>query len=111
MEAEATELNKQAPLTPSDLKYLAGEYGFTERSVKATVHRAGLRFHYDASEDIDDIDEPADASAAESVTFAEPDNQYGVLQGAANLAGGCVTWWMWAIMLFLVAAILAAIFG
>lgn len=37
------------------------------------------------------------------------DSQYGVLQPAANLAGGCVTMWQWVILLFLIALIWAAV--
>lgn len=37
------------------------------------------------------------------------DNQYGVLQPAANLAGGCLVSWQWLFLFFLIALIVAAI--
>lgn len=37
------------------------------------------------------------------------DNQYGVLQPIANLAGGCFTAWQWVILIFLLVLIVVAV--
>ncbi len=39
------------------------------------------------------------------------ERDYGVLQGAANVTGGCATTWGWAILIFCAVALLALITG
>lgn len=48
---------------------------------------------------------------ADPTSTSARDNQYGVLQGPANLIGGCFNMWVWAILLFFVAALVVAIFS
>ena len=50
-----------------------------------------------------------DRKFAKGAPIPSVDNQYGVLQGAANVVGGCTTMWGYAILLFIVAAIISLI--
>lgn len=48
-------------------------------------------------------------AASHPTTISKPDNQYGVLQPAANAAAGCLNLWQWTILLFLAALLIGAI--
>lgn len=124
-EAIATELTARAKLetiTPSICGELAEEYRLTTRSIMTRAVLLGLPYRLtnadleetDDNDDEEEGDEVVEIARRPDVDFrstAPNTMQYGVLQGPANLLGGCASLWGWAILIFLVAAMFALVTG
>jgi hypothetical protein len=103
---EAKRLAEVRPLNKAQIKYLSREYGYTERGALRRLVEANIAI----DPQVHTHHTQAPTSGAGEI-WSPHENQYGVLQGPANLVGGCATFWGWAILLFIIAAILAVVFG
>lgn len=80
-------------LNSKSTKELCAKYGRSERSIIAAAAAQGIN-----------IGGPPDR-----VTAQARDTQYGVLQPAANIFGGCVNIWLWAIVIFLLVGVIVVV--
>ena len=116
--AELTARAEIETITPSICAELGEVYNLTPRSIMARAVRLGLTHRFtDSGEeegDEDNYDEVVDVLERTDINLqsATPNGmQYGVLQGPANLVGGCASLWGWAIVIFLVAGLFALMTG
>lgn len=101
--SEARIMSQRGPLDHASTRFLATKYGLTERSVIMRLLKGGIATEYAESVKARAAASPSPAP----VLTPTRENQYGVLQPAANLLGGCVNLWLWVILLFVLAVIVA----
>lgn len=107
-------------------KAISNKIGITERAFRQAAKERG--FEFSPMLDLDDVKtqrewrkevekrfgrfSPTVTTSAPSKSIKAgptPDDQYGVLQPAANLAAGCLSLWQWVFLIFLVALIIVAV--
>jgi hypothetical protein len=80
-------------LDSASVKELSAKYNRSERAVIAAAAAQGIS-----------IGGPPNANETSTNV-----SQYGVLQPAANILGGCVNMWLWVILVFLVVGIFVVV--
>ena len=98
--ALVADINAAQHVSRADADTLAQKHGLSARVVIAKAAAAGKYAR-------DEKKSGLRQRNSGGVQIQEPsrDEQYGVLQPAANLAGGCFNWWLWLILIGLVVAV------
>ncbi len=97
--ALVADVNAAKHISRADADALAEKHGLSTRVVIAKAAAAGK---YARDETKSGLRQRT--SGGIQIQGPGRDEQYGVLQPAANLAGGCLNWWLWLILIGLVVA-------